>query len=43
MSGEFLNNSGNNLNIANLNKLNIEAEKAISDIYRKGKIIFIKN
>lgn len=36
MSEEYMNNSNNNLNMANLNKLNLEAERAMNDIYKKG-------
>jgi hypothetical protein len=40
MNEEYMNNSGNNLNIANLLKLNVEAEKAINNIYQRGKFYF---
>lgn len=36
MSQEYMDNSNNNLNLANLNKLNLEADRAINDLYRKG-------
>ncbi len=36
MSEEYMNNSHNNLNLANLNKLSFEAERAMNDIYKKG-------
>ena len=43
MTDEYNNNSSNNINFVNLNKLNLEAEKAISDIYKKGKTNFYLN
>ena len=40
MNDEHFNNSTNNLNFANLNRLNLEADKAISEIYKKGIKLF---
>jgi len=36
---DIVSNSPNNFNFANLNKLNTEAEKAFSEIYRKGNLL----
>lgn len=42
MNDAYIENSTHNFNLENLTKLNQEAENAISEIYKKGKLYYAK-
>jgi len=39
MNEEFLERSGNKLNSFILNNFNLDSERSINDVYKKGKIL----